>query len=85
MENEKETEKKYVAKCIIYTKFSLNDISNIKSFNSTTINWKKEKTQIIHTKKGGIKSKKTFLQRRHTDGQKVHEKMLNISYYLEKW
>ena len=43
LENEKEAEKKYTAKCIIYTKFSLNDISNIKSFNSTTINWKKEK------------------------------------------
>lgn len=38
LENEKEAEKKYTAKCIIYTKFSLNDISNIKSFNSTTIN-----------------------------------------------
>ena len=26
----------------------------------------------------GIKSKQTFLQRKYTDGQKAHEKMLNI-------
>ena len=25
--------------------------------------------------------KETFLQRRHTDGQKTHEKMLNITNY----
>ena len=25
--------------------------------------------------------KQTFLQRRHTDGQKAHEKMLNITNY----
>ena len=29
----------------------------------------------------GGKSKQTFLQRRHTDGQKAHEKMLNITNY----
>ena len=30
----------------------------------------------------GRKSKRTFLQRRHTDGQKAHEKMLmNITNY----
>ena len=27
------------------------------------------------------RSKQTFLQRRHTDGQKAHEEMLNISNY----
>ena len=27
------------------------------------------------------KPKKTFLQRKHTDGQKVHEKMLNVTKY----
>ena len=32
-------------------------------------------------KKGGGRSKQTFLQRRHTDGQKAHEKMLNITNY----
>ena len=29
----------------------------------------------------GRRSKQTFLQRRHTDGQKAHEKMLNITNY----
>ena len=28
----------------------------------------------------GEKPKQTFLQRRHTDGQQIHEKMLNIAY-----
>ena len=27
------------------------------------------------------RSKQTFLQRRHTDGQQTHEKMLNITNY----
>ena len=27
----------------------------------------------------GKESKQTFFQRRHTDGQQVHEKMLNIT------
>ena len=31
--------------------------------------------------KMGITSKRTFLQKRHTDGQKAHEKMLNITNY----
>ena len=31
-----------------------------------------------HQKKG--RSKQTFLQRRHTDGQKTHEEMFNIIY-----
>ena len=31
--------------------------------------------------KMGRRSKKTFLQRRHTDSQKAHEKMLNIADY----
>ena len=29
----------------------------------------------------GRRSKKTILQRRHSDGQKTHEKMLNITHY----
>ena len=29
----------------------------------------------------GGKPKQTFLQRRHTDGQQTHEKMLNITSY----
>ena len=32
-------------------------------------------------KKMGGRTKQTFLQRRHTDGQEAHEKMLNISNY----
>ena len=31
--------------------------------------------------KMGISPKQTFLQRRHTDGQRAHEKMLNITNY----
>ena len=29
----------------------------------------------------GQRTKQTFLQRRHTDGQQTHEKMFNITYY----
>ena len=32
-------------------------------------------------KKLGRRSKQTFVQRRHTDSQKAHEKMLNITNY----
>ena len=42
----------------------------------------------LHTKKTnktyqkmGRRSKQTVLQRRHTDGQKTHEKMFNITRY----
>ena len=31
----------------------------------------------------GRRSEYTFLQRRHTDGQEEHEKMLNVSNYIE--
>ena len=31
--------------------------------------------------KMGQRTKQTFLQRRHTDGQQTHEKMLNITHY----
>ena len=40
------------------------------------LNIKKENNPI---KKMGRRSKQTILQRRHIDGQKVHEKMLNIT------
>ena len=37
--------------------------------------------QIIRPdQKIGRISQKTFLERRHTDGQKAHKKMLNITY-----
>ena len=32
----------------------------------------------LHSQKKDRRPKQTFLQRRHTDGQKAHEKMLNI-------
>ena len=32
-------------------------------------------------KKMGQRTKQTFLQRRHTDDQQTHEKMLNIAHY----
>ena len=32
-------------------------------------------------RKMGRRPKQTFLQRRHTDGQQTHEKMLNITNY----
>ena len=32
--------------------------------------------------KMGQRSKQTFLQKRHTDGQETHEKMLNITHYF---
>ena len=32
-------------------------------------------------KKMGRRPKQTFLQRRHTDGQQAHEKMLNTANY----
>ena len=31
--------------------------------------------------KMGKRPKQTFLQRRHTDGEQTHEKMLNITHY----
>ena len=50
-----------------------------------------QNTQIAHTtqqqqqkqrnQKMGRRPKKTLLQRRHTDGQQAHEKMLNITNY----
>ena len=42
------------------------------------LNIRKTNNQI---KKWEKKPKQTFLQRRHTDGQQMHEKMLNIAHY----
>ena len=41
----------------------------------------KNPTKKKKKKKMGRRSKKTFLQRRHIDGQEAHEKMLNIAKY----
>ena len=42
---------------------------------------KKNKTKPTPNQKLGRRSKQTFLQRRHTDSQKVHENMFNITIY----
>ena len=42
------------------------------------LNLKKNKQP---NEKMGIRFKHTFLQRRHTDGQEEHEKLLNITNY----
>ena len=39
-----------------------------------------QKSNQVNQKMGG-RSKQTFLQRRHTDGQKAHEKTLNMAQY----
>ena len=33
------------------------------------------------TQRVGKRHKQTFLQRRHTDGEQTHERMLNIAHY----
>ena len=40
-----------------------------------------EQQQQQTTRKMGRRPKQTFLQRTHIDGQKAHEKMLNITNY----
>ena len=40
-----------------------------------------KKTPNNPNQKVGRRSKQTFLQRRHADGQQAHEKMLNIANY----
>ena len=42
------------------------------------LNYQKNKQP---NQKMGKRPEQTFLQRRHTDGQYTHEKMLNISHY----
>ena len=42
---------------------------------------KKKKKKKKPNQKTSRRSKLTFLQRRHTDGQETHEKMLNIIHY----
>ena len=49
---------------------------NIKAAHSIQYQKNKEPKQ-----KMGRRSKQTFLQRRHTDGQQTCEKILNIAHY----
>ena len=39
-----------------------------------------QKNKLLNQKMGQ-RTKQTFLQRGHTDGQQTHEKMLNITHY----
>ena len=48
------------------------------SIYTNQLNTRKIKDPI---KNSGQRTKQTFLQRRHTDGQQTHEKMFNITYY----
>ena len=45
------------------------------------LNMKQSKTKQKSNKKMGRKSKKTFLQKRHMDSEKAHEKMLKSTNY----
>ena len=49
--------------------------------NLQTAQYLKEKNPKQPNQKMGRRSKQTFLQRRHTDGQQAHEKILNIANY----
>ena len=50
-----------------------------KCTNSSILKQKRRPTK--KKKKMARRPKETFLQRRHTDGQETHEKMLNITNY----
>ena len=52
------------------------NLQNIQTTHATQYQEKKQFNQ-----KMGRRSKETFLQGRHTDEQKAHEKMLNITIY----
>ena len=52
------------------------NIQNIQTAHTTQYQKNKQPNQ-----KMGRRPKQTFLQRRHTNGQKTHEKMLNIINY----
>ena len=51
-------------------------ISKIQAAHTTQCQKNKQPNQKV-----GKRPKQTFLQRRHTDGQQTHEKMLNIAHY----
>ena len=61
-------------------KILVNDVTdeiNFQNIQTAHIAQKKKKSK----EKMGRQSKYTFLQRRHTDGQEAHEKVLNITNY----
>ena len=51
-------------------------ISKIQAAHTTQCQKNKQPNQKV-----GKRSKQTFLQKRHTDDQQTHEKMLNIAHY----
>ena len=53
--------------------------TNLKNIQATPIAQLQKNKQ--PNQKIGQRTKQTFLQRRHTDGQQTHEKMLNITHY----
>ena len=61
------------------SKQSRRQINNLKNIKEAPMaQFKKKKWPIQKT---GLRTKQTFLQRRHTGGQQTHEKMLNITHY----
>ena len=66
-----------------WEKIVSNDATNkrlISRIIKITYTTKKKKNQSINGKMGK-RPEQTFLQRRYTDGQQTHEKMLNITDY----
>ena len=57
------------------------NLQNIQTVHAAQYQNKKERKKKNPIKKMGRRSKQTFLQRRHTDGQKAHEKLFNITNY----
>ena len=53
----------------------------LSSLDSSTSNKSKVQKHKQPHQKVGRRPKQTILQRRHTDGQKTHEKMFNITNY----
>ena len=63
-----------------WEKLFVNDTTDkdlISKIHKQLLQFSNKKTQTTQLKKG----QKTFLQRRHTDGQQAHEKMLNTASY----
>ena len=52
------------------------NLQNIQAVHTTQYQKNKQPNQKV-----GKRPKQTFLQRRHTDGQQTHEKMLNTAHY----
>ena len=53
---------------------------NLQNIQTTSWSSISKKKQTIQSKNGG-RPKQTFLQRKYTDGQQIHEKMLNTAHY----